>query len=189
MHDAVLISIRPRWCALIASGNKTIEVRRTRPDLPPPFKCYIYCTVGAGKKDLLTPCNNTADIRNGKVIGEFTCNEIDDYVLCGGLLYEKRYVRMDRQFYAHSINYPAMCLSEDEFADYAAGRKMHGWHISKLTIYDEPRELTDFWKPCEPGDPDAEALCYECTRDWENFCGKERITRAPQSWRYVEELA
>ena len=30
---AVLISIRPKWCELIASGKKTVEVRKTRPKL------------------------------------------------------------------------------------------------------------------------------------------------------------
>lgn len=41
---SVLISIRPKWCELIASGKKTIEVRKTAPKLPTPFKCYIYET-------------------------------------------------------------------------------------------------------------------------------------------------
>ena len=41
---AVLISIQPKWCELIASGKKTIEVRKTKPKLETPFKCYIYCT-------------------------------------------------------------------------------------------------------------------------------------------------
>ena len=45
---SVLISIRPKWCALIASGKKTIEVRKTYPKLPTPFKCYIYCTQDKG---------------------------------------------------------------------------------------------------------------------------------------------
>ena len=42
--QSVLISIRPQYCELIASGKKTIEVRKTRPKLETPFKCYIYCT-------------------------------------------------------------------------------------------------------------------------------------------------
>ena len=41
---AVLISIRPKWCEKIISGEKTIEVRKTRPKLATPFKCHIYCT-------------------------------------------------------------------------------------------------------------------------------------------------
>ena len=42
--SAVLISIRPKWCEKIISGEKTIEVRKARPKLATPFKCHIYCT-------------------------------------------------------------------------------------------------------------------------------------------------
>ena len=41
---SVLLSIHPQWCELIANGRKTIEVRKTRPKIETPFKCYIYCT-------------------------------------------------------------------------------------------------------------------------------------------------
>ncbi len=58
MSKAVLIRIRPEWCEKIINGWKTIEVRKTRPKLNPPFKCYIY------------KCGN------GKIIGEFLCDQI-----------------------------------------------------------------------------------------------------------------
>ena len=51
--NAVLISIRPKWCEKIISGEKTIEVRKTRPKLATPFKCHIYCT--RGRHDLNIP--------------------------------------------------------------------------------------------------------------------------------------
>ena len=38
MSKAVMISIRPKWCQKIASGEKTIEVRKTKPKLGTPFK-------------------------------------------------------------------------------------------------------------------------------------------------------
>lgn len=39
---AVLLSIKPKYCELIASGKKTIEVRKTRPKLKPPQSwCYV----------------------------------------------------------------------------------------------------------------------------------------------------
>lgn len=41
MANAILLSIRPEWVQKIGEGKKTIEVRRTRPKLQPPFKCYI----------------------------------------------------------------------------------------------------------------------------------------------------
>ncbi len=38
MSKAVMISIRPKWCEKIVNGEKTIEVRKTRPKLETPFK-------------------------------------------------------------------------------------------------------------------------------------------------------
>lgn len=53
MSKAVMLSIRPEWCEKIASGEKTIEVRKTRPKkLKNPFKCYIYCTQGRDARRL-----------------------------------------------------------------------------------------------------------------------------------------
>ena len=41
---AILLSIRPEWADKILTGEKTMEVRKTRPRLETPFKCYIYAT-------------------------------------------------------------------------------------------------------------------------------------------------
>lgn len=51
MSKAVMLSIRPKWCEKIASGEKTIEVRKTKPKLDTPFKCYIYETQGWWERD------------------------------------------------------------------------------------------------------------------------------------------
>ena len=50
MSKAVLLSIRPEWCEKILSGEKTVEIRKTRPKLEPPFKCYIYCTLAGSDR-------------------------------------------------------------------------------------------------------------------------------------------
>lgn len=50
MGKAVLISIQPKWCELIASGKKTQEVRKNRPKLETPFKVYIYCTLSGSNE-------------------------------------------------------------------------------------------------------------------------------------------
>ena len=44
MSKAVLISIRPEWVKKILAGEKTLELRKTKPKLETPFKVYIYCT-------------------------------------------------------------------------------------------------------------------------------------------------
>ena len=90
MSKAVMLSIRPKWCEKIIIGEKTIEVRKTRPKLETPFMCYIYCT--SGRPDLNIPISperlmqdylDTGSMKslncplgNGKVIGEFTCERI-----------------------------------------------------------------------------------------------------------------
>lgn len=93
MSIAVLLSIQPQYCELIANGKKTVEVRKTRPKLETPFKVYIYCTKPKSKHDwglcledgkvgFVCNCNYDAAIRNGmkilsgKVIGEFICDDI-----------------------------------------------------------------------------------------------------------------
>ena len=69
MGKAVLISIRPEWVEKIVRNEKTVEVRKTRPKLDTPFKCYIYCTQG----------NDARRLRGswGKVIGEFICDRVE----------------------------------------------------------------------------------------------------------------
>ena len=46
MNKTVMLSIRPKWCAKIIIGRKTMELRKSVPKLEVPFKCYIYCTSG-----------------------------------------------------------------------------------------------------------------------------------------------
>ena len=77
---AVMISIQPKWVEKIANGEKTIEVRKSRPKIDTPFKCYIYCTIGNGVKgDYLVQ----SGIQCGKVVGEFICDKIVKYSLSG----------------------------------------------------------------------------------------------------------
>ena len=75
MAKAVLISIRPEWVSKILTGEKTLEIRKTRPKLGTPFTCYIYCTKG----NLSYPVENGMVCHNsgGMVaIGEFVCDDI-----------------------------------------------------------------------------------------------------------------
>lgn len=88
MSKAVLLSIRPKWCEKIARGEKTIEVRKTRPKLETPFKAYIYCTMPDAKAlhNILELHGADGKIRkaNGKVIGEFACERIVPITYDGG---------------------------------------------------------------------------------------------------------
>ena len=176
MSKAVLISIRPRWVEKIASGEKTIEVRKTRPNLPTPFKAYIYCSQG----------NDARRLRGswGKVIGEFTCDRIykidkdstDFLFKAGGLSVYKQAAEEKCGL--------RVAMTDDELHGYLGHCQGYGWHISDLLIYAQLRELSEFRRATDPCDSCRAEYTWECT-GCKKLSGD--IKRPPQSWCYVEE--
>lgn len=175
---SIIISIQPKWCAKIESGAKTIEVRKTRPKIETPFKCYIYCTFPQKPVYDIWINRGTENrfLGNGKVIGEFVCDKINTY------FYDKAhsYLISEEEFNATE-------LTGNEFCTYGKCKPLYGWHVSDLKIYDKPKELGEFKKPCA-----ADENCYLCeksgfTPDMLLDCFN-LLTRPPQSWCYVEEL-
>lgn len=133
MSKAVLISIRPKWCELIASGDKTIEIRKTRPKIETPFKCYIY----QSGKNLTSTVYGSEFSKSGYVVGEFVCDHVESTNCFSGWVCPEK-DNIIKRFLDGS------CLSEQEIVDYADGRSVCGWHISALKMYDKPRELSEF---------------------------------------------
>lgn len=165
MKNSVLISIKPKWCELIASGKKTIEIRKTKPKIDVPFKCYIYATKGSRPLVWGSPAETYIEdglvqtygyskeeadrifgMWNGKIIGEFICEQITDLRDMGG-----------EEFCQKS------CMTYEDWRSYTDGAKgaIYGWHISGLKIYEygDLKELSTLG-----------------------------LKRPPQSWCYVEEL-
>ena len=189
---SVLIAIRPQCVEKIARGEKTIEVRKSAPQ-EVPFKAYIYCC--KAKPYLYKEANppfelfldselykgNGYDDRlfSGKVIGEFICDKVErleEHIEQGGLYY----------ILSDTFNEQAQ-LDNWELHDYGKGKTLYGWHISDLKIYDKPRELSEFSRPCS-----YSGLCFSCKRtsfkkDGNLLCNT-KITRPPQSWMHVEDL-
>lgn len=197
---SVMISIRPKWCEKIVGGEKTIEVRKTRPKLETPFKCYIYCTHGKRlhEDSAATEWPNPQFYGGGKVIGEFVCCRIDALARVGymgsGEMPRYNILNADARIRPAKELFQRACLTEDEAEDYLKGRYGFGWHISNLKIYDQPKELNEFWFPpdlyCEkercgscPCDQVADVngeYSFDC--EW-----RRPLMRPPQSWCYVEE--
>ena len=170
---SVLISIQLKYCELIVNGKKTIEVRKSRPKIETPFKCYIYMSQG-DLKDLGSYSEWIYKNRM-KVVGEFVCDEI---------------IKDERGENADLFATQA-CLSLEEQKYYGKNKPLYGWHISELKIYDKPKELSEFRPICKFEGKNAicalfclnwkydGGLFFECTR---------KVTRPPQSWQYVEGL-
>ncbi len=166
---AVLISIQPKWCELIARFKKLVEVRKTKPKLDVPFKCYIYCTKDKhGWFDFLRK-----ERLDGKVIGEFVCDYINEWDIDP----------QTKKYFMTSEELNETCLSYDQLHKYGKDEILHGWHISNLVIYDKPKELSEFRKFISFLEGESIEELEEC--GLKNL----RITRPPQSWCYVESLA
>lgn len=177
---SVLISIQPKWCEKIASGKKTIEVRKTAPK-EVPFKCYIYETNGQYIKFTHGALTKYGYGR-GKVIGEFICDKVATYPRN----YEFGYEISENEF-------NETALTAEQFVDYGKGKTLYGWHISDLKIYDKPKELSEFYTIPESGSdccsgcvwhetPLEEMPCRTCTGE------RKYLYRPPQSYMFVEEV-
>ena len=186
---SVLITIRPQWVEKIASGEKTIEVRKTAPQ-EVPFKCYIYETQGRTETPWVDEDGHFIYKGRGQVIGEFICDKVDEYNFHNGLT-EFNSMGLPSRIYGSYLiftdDYKSMCLSYDEVKNYGRGKTLYGWHISDFKIYDKPRELSEFSRPCS-----YSGLCFSCKRtsfkkDGNLLCNT-KITRPPQSWMRVEDL-
>lgn len=190
---AVLMSIKPEWCDLIFSGEKTIEVRKTAPKLETPFKVYVYETLG--KRTSCRQCAiwQTCSLRSpfgcwegaGAVVGEFVCDEKHDIQFTGA----SYMINNDRSL-TNDIARQS-CLQFDDMFSYLGVKGGAALHITEPKPYDTPKELYEFTKAC-----DFRSNCGVCTRKKyliedgiAQFMGcDKRIYRAPQSWCYVEEV-
>ena len=169
---SVLISVQPKWCELIAIGKKTVEVRKTRPKIDTPFKCYIYET---NWKDN-TYWKNYHKGKLGKVIGEFVCNNIETI----DLIYSENLKQSNSKINEILKN---SCLSAYELLVYLSRDKTdkngYAWYISDLVIYDKPKELSEFSNGSSK---------FEFSDTKDGFPLKlSGMTRPPQSWCYAEE--
>ena len=179
---SILISIRPQRCEKIVSGKKTIEVRKTAPK-EVPLKAYIYCSKEKKQDDIIwAGAFGDRGKWNGHVIGEFICDKVYNLVNAfGGIVFaDENLNQLEPQLFRDMS-----CLTDEQTADYLGYKDGYGWHISNLKIYDKPRELSEFLKPC----PAKKGVCLDCIayNEYDEVCANN-LTRPPQSWQYVEEL-
>lgn len=131
--QAVMISIHPKWCELIAQGKKTVECRTEVPkniQWDKPFKVYVYCTK-ARKVTWRHPL--TGERMDGRVVGEF---------ICDGIYHAKRMQDGVPTYYRKTI--ADACMTEQAVDKYSRGGSVYGWHISGFKLYGKTIALSDF---------------------------------------------
>lgn len=180
---SVLLSVKPQHVANILNGIKTLEIRKRFPKDYVGW-VYIYCTKNGGilavhKKNGLVEYSyrkgkakpNVINHLNGKVVARFWCDKVE-YV-------ENTYDEFrwgEEDYSTETLNpdvlYEKSCLSFEEMDKYLKGDCGCAIHITNLEIFDKPKEISKFSIKVFPHRKDNLMTRY--------------LTRAPQSWCYVE---
>lgn len=195
----LILSIKPKWCEKIISGEKTIEVRKTAPK-EVPFKAYIYETKGKKiecgfhfedtgitlREKYVFGMHKARIIKHyrnegrGKVIGEFICDKVMFLTPLGLRGFEMREEILK-----------SICLTNDELNTYGGLKTLYGWHISDLKIYAKPKGLSEFYvhkkviggcQNCAYYRTPTLEFCQDCKS---GKPPRKCLTRPPQSWCYV----
>lgn len=172
---AVLMSIRPRHDKNILNGFKTLEIRKKFPKDYVGW-VYIYNTKSTkdgvlklayigGKLEFILSYDKTSKYQ-GKVVGRFWCDKVEEI----------------DHWYSMLPCFNQTCLSSSEFVDYVGSDIAYALSITKLEIFDKPKELKEFF-------------VYSHSVSGVGMDGKDKtfevlkpLTKAPQSWCYIRDV-
>lgn len=170
MSKAILMSIQPKWVCEILNGNKTIEVRTKFPKDYVGW-VYIYCTKDKKYANLI----NRGGFLTGMVVARFWCDKV-----------EETFFQQEESFNNEiEKTLKDSCLTYDELWNYVGNKTFYKIHISQLEIFDKPKELIEFYKPCKYENIRCKDYCLKY-KQYGTCEVAENITKAPQSWCYVE---
>ncbi len=186
------MSVQPYWVFLIIAKKmgwdieqeKTIEVRKSYPkDKDWNGNVKLYCS--KDKKSFNRIPKQYQPLMKdflGKVIGEFSCIEIDKVIKQGSRFVVEGRTEAETNYIARSS-----CLDFDDMKKYIGEKNGYTWHISDLVIYDEPKEFYEFEKPCPSRNCEECEYFYNGSFDEPPACEWEdsEFTRPPQSWCYI----
>lgn len=207
---SILKTLRPEPIANVLNGLSTILVCKKFPKDYVGW-VYIYCT--KGKPYLWQGCHkpmhdlNTHNPFNycwhchpkdscfggfsGKVVARFWCDKVEEILM----------KNISGNIYTNTLSNNKLltksCLADNEIKNYLSGnwhKKYNYWfggyaiHISKLEIFDRPKELNEFDRPCQHWD--NEHQCYSsnlvCCAKSCKFYKNTRLTKAPLNYCYIE---
>ena len=110
----VMLAIRPKWLRLIFQGEKSVELRKSRPNTAEPFLVDLYETKsGSGK---------------GAVVGQCLC-------------YFAARVTKPSEMTALQ---ESSCVTTAEMRKYSAQRHICAWYISSVQEFKEPHPLSEY---------------------------------------------
>jgi len=158
----IFMSIRPKHLCNILNFKKTFELRKI---FPKDYRGWINCYCTKDKENLLFDTSWGKDDMRSYTFYCLYCRgknkEDEQDVLLNGKVACRFWVDNVEEINSSLGNpkiYTQAYISDADAYKYGNGNIIKAIHISKLEIFDKPKELSDFG-----------------------------LTRAPQSWCYVEE--
>ena len=191
---SILLSIKPEWIAKILNGEKTIEVRKK---FPKDYVGWVYLYCSKGIPYLLNKLTRDVcfweekqitanDMLNGKVVARFWCDKVEEIKLWYSPAQADNCVDYDVWYHeTESLDDDELlyrsCLSGENLINYLCRKNNNegfAIHISKLEIFDRPRELGEFHTVNKYGIPQ-----YQFGK---GTCDYKKLTKAPQNYCYIE---
>ena len=184
----ILLSIKPKYVSMILNKDKTIEIRKRFPKDYVGW-VYIYCTKEQGLARLYNGRWNDTfvcekDITDnefkrmysgydgkGKVVARFWCDKVEEIYNDSDEYYESYY---QTDTLAMEDLCEQSCLDYNELNDYLCEEQGKAIHITNVQPFDKPKELDEFWNNGKKVKGHKGTYQYS------------KLTRAPQSWCYVE---
>lgn len=200
---SILLSIKPEWLAKILNEKKTIEVRKLFPKDYVGW-VYLYCSKGNKKNwhliEVVNPDTGWEGYEydyyigskgyldwclEGKVVARFWCDKVEKITVTFertqmgyfgfGLWANYFTITTDQDYLMSKSN-----LSYHELDNYLNKKCGYAIHISKLEIFDRPKELGDFHTVNKYGIPQ-----YQFGK---GTCDYKKLTKAPQNYCYIYDF-
>jgi hypothetical protein len=196
MNKQILIFKTPECVLNILNGNATLDLNKT---VPKGFKGWVNIYVTKGKsypviydnkmggyvvvdgkpETILLKYREVMQLLNGKIVARFWFDE-----------YSKFNYNHDEDGYLERYDYgiiydeisnylSKLCLTKLQAEEYGKGKDLYAWHIKKLEIFDEPKELSEFTVFQEKNNP------FGTNGIHGKVCFFKPLTKAPKSWQYV----
>ena len=175
---AILISIRSQPLAKILNGKKTIELRKK---FPSDFRGWVYCYCALGHYSLHKGAFGRyyvcfykelgySSALNGKVVCRFWVDNVEETLTIN---WDTKTATLDE--FDLSVK---SCVSIKDLNNIFSDCK--AIHISKLEIFDKPKELGEFYY--------FKKRLIDCGMDCPPYFDevKTQVRKAPQSWQYIE---
>lgn len=199
MTKSLMISIQPQHAFNILYRKKTLELRTW---IPKGYVGWVYVYVTKGKfvnglrrnQDIVV--NNNLDLLNGKVAFRFWFDEYAELnpnnFFGENVIYYEQY---DNIYPDEDIEQSGVIdvkflekvtqVSLEDMQKYSKGKYIYAWHIKKLEVFDEPKELSDFYVT-------NKGLSYIFIKAYEERTNDNvafRLKKAPQRsvWVYTKE--